>query len=75
MDWKIIMDMETKDGETFLAAVEVKHSKTGETRWDYALMFWDEGRLHFCDEADTGWSADDYTHWAAIAPPVNSPSQ
>ena len=69
MDWKPI-DQCPYDGTTFLAAVKVDNSLTGKSHWEYALMFMDEGLLHFSDEfGDTGWNTDDYTRWTAIVPP------
>lgn len=60
-DWKSIREAPYL-GEPFLAAVEVHDASTKKfSHFDYAVLYMDEGRLHFYDEADTGWSADDYT--------------
>lgn len=58
-----------KDETTILAAVEVHNNKTGKSYWDYALMYFSEGRWEFLDGADTGWDGDDYTHWQPLPPP------
>ena len=72
MDWRDIGSA-PQDESTFLAAVLVHNNKTLKDHWDYALMHFSEGQFLFCDEADTGWGADDYTHWTPIVAPVPSP--
>ncbi len=38
--------------------------------YDYAILYMDEGRLHFYDDqADTGWSVNDYTLCLAFSVP------
>jgi hypothetical protein len=70
MDWR---DFSTapQDESTFLAAVQVYNNVTRKHHWDYALMYFCEGQFKFADEADTGWSWDDYTHWTPISKPTN----
>lgn len=58
-----------QDESTFLAAVLVHNNQTGKDHWEYALMFFDEGRFRFFNDADTGWEPDDYTHWQPLVPP------
>lgn len=49
-------------GEPFLAALPVYNTHTkGFMRFDYAVLYQDEGRLHFYDDVETGWAASDYT--------------
>ncbi len=70
-EWQEI-ETAPKDETTFLAAIAVYNNVTNRTTWEYALIFYDEGQFQFFNDADTGWYAEDYTHWMPLPDPPSS---
>lgn len=67
--WKPISEC-PYSGEPFFAAIEVRNAYVKQfSHFDYSVLYMDEGRLHFYDDVETGWDANEYTLCLTFSPP------
>lgn len=62
--WRPIAESSVLGDKPFIARFTPGGARNG-PRY-YAVLEWDEGRLRFHDEGDTGRLVDEYTHFALL---------